>query len=948
LSPSQRNLNPIVAESSIGSQLLRSPDYLHNLLRAKQLGGSDRNRSSPTTVRNMVTRKPVSPNPSGLWASPGPPNPAQHQALHGASNDSWGEEPVENAWHNVGHDAAGYTADYEPPSYPPPKTSNAVNAQYRNEPDFNDESDHNVWDEARRQPASEGKLNSAPDVLRPGTDAAGATTAAATNPFRRKPVAADEVTSEAPPAVELPTQTFSRLDLDDQSNNPWAPPVNAPPRSDEFNASQPVLTQERDPWADDRSTHQAMPVPPKEPQELAASPPALIFIPSEEGSAWGDDSRTKTGENSPVPPMGSMSEELIGSPSVWDDLGSVDKGKGKATGPIYDDNGASIDDWNLIDAESPPSPSKQPTEEPLAAEPPPLPARNSDEQARWVPTRVPVDSKAETYQVKNIRWHDPSSRKNPRTSPILVQNENGPCPLVALVNALSLTTPADVEDTGLVHVLRSREQVTLNLILDAVFDELMSARRTGAEVSLPDVGDLYAFLQSLHTGMNVNPRFIPAPAFMDVYKTSSLTDLEPEEREHVIPGTFENTQEMALYATFSIPLIHGWLPPRSEAVYAAMERQAVSYEDVQNLLFREEELEDKLSDASLGLSVQEQQLYQDIILIKSFLDMSATQLTPYGINVIGKSMRPGSFAILFRNDHFSTLYCHPHTKHLLTLVTDAGYRGHDEVVWESLVDVNGEHAQFLSGDFRVVGGAGAAAGPSNLGMANYSVVEGNDDWTTVQGKRGKSKQPEMPDAGSTAPLSAHEQADRDLALALQLQEEEDQRQRDHEAQRQKETRLSEQFIEQQGHHRPTPVQRGQRDNTREGADIAPARRSSNSVNVPVTTTTSSSSQPPSTRSRPAIPPRRQGQAAQGTAQAQAENDAPPSYEQAAAVPAYEPPMGHPNHESASHDIARQATRSSVTSRGGPSSRPPPGWEAANRGATSVRAGQSRDKECVLM
>ncbi|KAJ2956014.1 hypothetical protein NQ176_g11351 [Zarea fungicola] len=321
---------------------------------------------------------------------------------------------------------------------------------------------------------------------------------------------------------------------------------------------------------------------------------------------------------------------------------------------------------------------------------PALPPRQAETTQRWSPTRQPVDGKTETYQIKKIRWNDPSSNNNPRVSPILVQNENGPCPLVALVNALSLTTPADIPETTLVQVLRSRERVSLNLVLDAVFDELMSPRRTSSEDALPDIGELYEFLQSLHTGMNVNPRFIPTEQMIKAYKRSSLTHLHPTERDAFMPGTFENSLEMKLYATFSIPLIHGWLPPKDDIAYDAFERQAASYEDAQNLLFREEELEAKLSDPQGGLSGPEQQLYQDVMAIKIFMNESATQLTPWGIEVISRAMRPGTFAILFRNDHFSTLYCHPDTMQLLTLVTDAGYSGHEDVVWETLEDVNGE------------------------------------------------------------------------------------------------------------------------------------------------------------------------------------------------------------------------------------------------------------------
>ncbi|KAK7420595.1 hypothetical protein QQZ08_010355 [Neonectria magnoliae] len=731
-------------------------------------------------------------------------------------------------------------------------------------------------------------LDGAPTFMKPGGDRA------ETNPFLRKKVA-------------VPTESMSKLNL--EPSNPWQP-AREPNASSQSDVSGPKST-----WEDITAPEPGPSLPPKDiwdktPTPQADSSPALVSLPSRSDSpGWDEDPLGKN--KTPQSPMNVLSEEFTEETHVWDDLGSP-KGKAKAT-----------EDWNLIDVEASESDGTKP----------PLPPRPPGEKTTWKPSRQQVDG-AETYQVKNIKWYDTTAPKNPRTSPILIQNANGPCPLVALVNALTLTTPADTPDTALVQVLRSREQVSLNLLLDAVFDELMSPRRTNSEDALPDVSDLYAFLQSLHTGMNVNPRFIPTPQMINAYKRTSLTHLHPTERGDLIPGTFENTAEMSLYATFSIPLIHGWLPPKSELAYEALERQAASYEDAQNLLFREEELEEKLSNPEGGLDEPEQQLYHDILVIKSFLNSSATQLTHWGIEVIGRAIRPGTFAILFRNDHFSTLYCHPETMQLLTLVTDAGFKTHDEIVWETLSDVNGESTEFLSGDFRMVG----------TGVELASNADAGGDWTTVQ-KRGKARQEEEPMSPST------EQEDRDLALALQLQEEEDERHREAEARRKRESVLSEQYIEQQG-RQPVPSMgsipgRGGRGGGGRGggagggAGLVPARTSSNAPAQPPR---------PSQQVRSLIPPQVQGvtRPAEGGEDA----EAPPSYEQAAHDVAYQPPVGHPNHANSSPTVSRQSTRTSMNVL--PTGQRPQGRTAAGRpppvspGAAGVNTGSSRDRDCIVM
>ncbi|EGP85521.1 uncharacterized protein MYCGRDRAFT_46275, partial [Zymoseptoria tritici IPO323] len=279
----------------------------------------------------------------------------------------------------------------------------------------------------------------------------------------------------------------------------------------------------------------------------------------------------------------------------------------------------------------------------------------------------------EHYQIKHINWLDTSSdgQGGYRKSPVLTQTANGPCPLLALVNALVLSTPRDLE-TALITTLRSREQVSLGLLLDAVFDELTSDRRGDTAQALPDVSDLYAFLLALHTGMNVNPRFSKA-------------------------GSFEETREMRLYSTFGIPLIHGWTAPKDTPVFLAFQRSAPTFEDAQNIQFMEAELEDKLRQE--GLSFQEQQTLEDIATIKSFLQTWPTQLTDHGLEMIAGCLKPGQIAILFRNDHFSTIYKEPQHGALMTLVTDAGYSSHEEIVWESLVDVSGAACEMFSGDF---------------------------------------------------------------------------------------------------------------------------------------------------------------------------------------------------------------------------------------------------------
>src|SRR5690606_26200253 len=113
--------------------------------------------------------------------------------------------------------------------------------------------------------------------------------------------------------------------------------------------------------------------------------------------------------------------------------------------------------------------------------------------------------------------------------------------------------------TPLLRELSTRETISLQLLLDTVFDELTS-RSSATDI---DPSEIFAFLTTLHTGMNVNPRFI---------SSDPATKLR----------TFQQTRELDLYSKFGIPLVHGWLPRPNSETYECFARSAPTFEDAQN------------------------------------------------------------------------------------------------------------------------------------------------------------------------------------------------------------------------------------------------------------------------------------------------------------------------------------------------------------------------------
>lgn len=179
----------------------------------------------------------------------------------------------------------------------------------------------------------------------------------------------------------------------------------------------------------------------------------------------------------------------------------------------------------------------------------------------------------------------------------------------------------------------------------------------------------------------------------------------------------------------------------------------------------------------------------------------------------------------------------------MTLVTDTGYTSHEEIVWESLVDVNGAAAEMFSGDFRTVshGSGGQQVGRNDnaggIGQwedAQRRYREGQQSGVVDASGRESEIAPPLPGPRPTenaAAISSTEQADHDFALALQLQEEEEDAQRQAEERRRREQELSERFLS--NHETPPaiPPRRGS-GRRQSGATAAPRQNAIPPVSRP--------------------------------------------------------------------------------------------------------------------
>ncbi|KAK8405286.1 hypothetical protein O3P69_001692 [Scylla paramamosain] len=284
-----------------------------------------------------------------------------------------------------------------------------------------------------------------------------------------------------------------------------------------------------------------------------------------------------------------------------------------------------------------------------------------------------VDPSDVVHKIKKIKWQDIEV-------PIITQNNNGPCPLIAIVNVMILkgqiTLPADrTEITGGDLVL-----VVGNALFDQPRNSLPSDMRRHVEQNTEDA---ISILHKLLTGLDVNVKF------------SGVRD-------------FEFTGELCVFDLLGIMLYHGWVvDPSSEA--AAIIKH-LSYNQLTNNIFawREEAIKNNNND-----------LLVKAMLCEEFMANSGSQLTIHGLFELGSALRREEIAVLFRNNHFSTIY--KRGDQLYQLLTDQGFL-HENMVWETLNDVDATFSEFVNGNFETIPPAPEPS-PSSSDLQNMTLQQ---------------------------------------------------------------------------------------------------------------------------------------------------------------------------------------------------------------------------------
>lgn len=244
---------------------------------------------------------------------------------------------------------------------------------------------------------------------------------------------------------------------------------------------------------------------------------------------------------------------------------------------------------------------------------------------------------------------------------IFLQNENGPCALLALCNVLLLSPQHSRQARELIEFAKARSEVTLNQVVTILANIGMRI----PQGAYSDLNQLLQILPQLHTGLNINPIF---------------------------NGSFEDGDEMSLFRLFNVSIVHGWLAAYDQDPVQYQHVSKYSYEEAQRVLVEAYDMQQGNLQTSNA-----QEILEDANYIKSFLARSATQLTEYGLKHLKDVLLENSYAVLFRNDHFSTLI--KNNGELYLLVTDSGFKNNKDIIWQSLKSVNGSQDTFYTGNF---------------------------------------------------------------------------------------------------------------------------------------------------------------------------------------------------------------------------------------------------------
>jgi len=313
-----------------------------------------------------------------------------------------------------------------------------------------------------------------------------------------------------------------------------------------------------------------------------------------------------------------------------------------------------------------------------------------------------------SYRIKDIKFFGSARR-------ILLQSANGPCPLLALCNVLLLRNQLNISQDA--RYISFDELVAM--VTNQLFDANASATRD-SDASSPTGSRAANVRESLSSCLEVLPRLNVG---LDVNcKFGGVSD-------------FEYTQELSVFDLLDICLYHGWLVSQQEEKawttfahlsYNQVVERLIAYEEAQQRVANSAAAAAPPAEASAAASssaaaasteeaassssaaaappdaaaappdAETERIIEEGLLIKDFMDRTASQLSYDGLMALHETLRERQLAVFFRNSHFSTIL--KYSGDLYLLCTDIAF-GYSHIVWEKLDEVDGD-TTYYDADFQ--------------------------------------------------------------------------------------------------------------------------------------------------------------------------------------------------------------------------------------------------------
>ncbi|KAF4758708.1 Ubiquitin carboxyl-terminal hydrolase MINDY-1, partial [Perkinsus olseni] len=257
----------------------------------------------------------------------------------------------------------------------------------------------------------------------------------------------------------------------------------------------------------------------------------------------------------------------------------------------------------------------------------------------------------------------------------LLQSENGPCPLLAVANVLLLRNKLQLH--------KDMSSISFDDLVGRIANIMFDSNQDRGDVA-KGLEDAVTLLPSLNKGLDVNVKFDSCDGF-------------------------EFTPELRVFDLLDITLVHGWVVSKDDMSaypilgplsYNQAIEKVVAFNELQSQALKGEEE----SPADPGT-------YEDGLAVSQWLEENKSQMTYDGLSQIMERLRDNELAVLFRNNHFVTVFKprpgEDGETHLYALATDIGFAS-SSIVWERLDTLDGD-TLYYDGQFHRATGQSPAS-----------------------------------------------------------------------------------------------------------------------------------------------------------------------------------------------------------------------------------------------